>query len=575
MDSLYQRLKELDPDTFQRFSFQLLKEQHPGLELKHVDGKSGDEGLDVFAGELYGKPAIWQCKSFPNGVGKSQKEQIRKSLRTALKHFSPCYWILCLSVDLNVQTFRWFEKLKKSYESKVKIGQMLASDFVNEILHRRSLRNHFFPNASLDVAELKRMATRTGEMTLDELEKVTGANLEDIIERWKDRDARFNYQIVFDGDLGPPPLPHGPVPAGLVMSMWKDGKTINVFARDVASLRANPPQFTTTIKGTGLKKLDEFVRTGATREFEIDEIGPISSDWPVMSDIANVTSAFKLRVGPSPLLTNRKRNVRLEFVSTGGTETIRYELMELRPVRAGTDELEFSLSGNNVPFSISVVLSILLGTSGFTFHLDAAQRNPKIIKKALDALNLLRPSGQVRLFDLETEKYFLDSISSVPDETLQDARRRALINDVAAIADRFGVDLNLPDKITEGDFETIFLLKQYMENGTIKLDDITFVVTKSEENRDLLPQQFALGRFFFRFTNMRHEPLPVLFGTPVDTGPVVVETEAEIKDLSITLRAFTEAAIGSGVRMSVRPLAPVRVSVLSGEAEDVDPKPRP
>jgi hypothetical protein len=166
MDSLYQRLKELDPDTFQRFSFQLLKEQHPALELEHVEGKSGDEGLDVFVGELYGKPAIWQCKSFPNGVGKSQKEQIRKSLRTALNHFLPSYWILCLSVDMDTRTLRWFEKLKNSYKSKVKIGQMLASDFVNEVLHRRSLRNHFFPNASLDVVELKRIAARTGEMTL-------------------------------------------------------------------------------------------------------------------------------------------------------------------------------------------------------------------------------------------------------------------------------------------------------------------------------------------------------------------------------------------------------------------------
>jgi hypothetical protein len=52
MDSLYQRLKEMDPDTFQRFCFQLLKERHPGQELRHVEGASGDEGLDVFAGVL-------------------------------------------------------------------------------------------------------------------------------------------------------------------------------------------------------------------------------------------------------------------------------------------------------------------------------------------------------------------------------------------------------------------------------------------------------------------------------------------------------------------------------------------
>src|SRR5207248_2233717 len=138
MEALSLALKALDPKTFEKFCFQLLKERHQKLELKHVDGKAGDEGLDVFAGELYGKPAIWQCKAFPDGVGESQKEQIRKSLRTALKHFSPSYWILCLSVDLDSKTSRWFEKLKKSYASKLTIGEMFATEIVNEVLHRKN-----------------------------------------------------------------------------------------------------------------------------------------------------------------------------------------------------------------------------------------------------------------------------------------------------------------------------------------------------------------------------------------------------------------------------------------------------
>jgi len=112
MDSLYQRLKELDPDTFQRLCFQLLKERHPEQDIRHVEGASGDKGLDVFAGELYGKPAIWQCKAFPNGVGKSQKQQIRESLRTALKNFSPAHWNLCLTLTWMRRASRWFEKLK-------------------------------------------------------------------------------------------------------------------------------------------------------------------------------------------------------------------------------------------------------------------------------------------------------------------------------------------------------------------------------------------------------------------------------------------------------------------------------
>ena len=50
MDSLYQRLKELNPDAFQKLCFHILKERHPGLQVRHVEGAGGDEGLDVFAG---------------------------------------------------------------------------------------------------------------------------------------------------------------------------------------------------------------------------------------------------------------------------------------------------------------------------------------------------------------------------------------------------------------------------------------------------------------------------------------------------------------------------------------------
>jgi len=340
MHPLYQRLKELDSDTFQRLCFHLLKDQHPGLEISYVEGASGDEGLDVFAGELFLKPAIWQCKSFPNGVGKSQKSQIKKSLQTELKHFTPSYWILCLSIGMDAKAHRWFERLKKSYESKVKIELLSNAEIVHELMHRRSLRNQFFQGAVFDLAELKRIVSDSGKLTLEELEKATDASLEDIVERWKERDARFNYQIVFDGDLGPPKALQGPPPPGLVMSRWQDGKTVNVFARDAASLRANPPQFSTTFKGSGIKKYEAFIKTGAPQEFEADEVEPIRSDWALMSDLANIHDTYKLRVAPSPLLTNIKRSVRLEFVGNPGTGAVRYEVMELRPVRAGTEELE-------------------------------------------------------------------------------------------------------------------------------------------------------------------------------------------------------------------------------------------
>src|SRR6266704_4308365 len=114
MDALRQRLKELDSIAFQNLCFHILKDKYPGLALKHVEGSGGDKGLDIFEGELFGEPTIWQAKSFPNGVREPQKGQIRESLRTVLKHFKPSLWILCLSVDMDEKASRWFEKWKNS-----------------------------------------------------------------------------------------------------------------------------------------------------------------------------------------------------------------------------------------------------------------------------------------------------------------------------------------------------------------------------------------------------------------------------------------------------------------------------
>jgi len=85
MDPLLRRLKELDQNTFQQLCFQLMAEKYPTANVRYVEGACGDEGLDVFCGDLTCGPTIWQCKSFQvTLIGDSQKEQVRHSLRDAV-----------------------------------------------------------------------------------------------------------------------------------------------------------------------------------------------------------------------------------------------------------------------------------------------------------------------------------------------------------------------------------------------------------------------------------------------------------------------------------------------------------
>ena len=558
MEALYQALKALDSKTFENFCFQLLKERHQKLELRHIDGKAGDEGIDVFVGELFSKPAIWQAKAFPDGVGESQKKQIRHSLRTALKHFKPKFWILCSSVDMDIKARRWFERLKKSYESKVKIDDFSASEIVNELIHRRPIRNAFFPGVVLDVAEMKRLIAATGELSTEQLEKITDENVEDLIERYKDQDARFRYEIVFDGDSGPT-KPQVSIPSGLMMSVLTGTRRVNVYARDITALRANPPHLKFGVTGTGIKKMEFFLDTGISQELELNELGPFTSDFPLLKAI----SPQKLTVSPSPALTQRKRSVRVIFQK--GAERVQYNLMEMSPLRAGRKEWAFRVSSPRVPLRIEYVVfqSETEATTNIKMEYEDAQHDLRELKKSVDALDLLRPSGQLLIFDLEMDKPLIEANVQLPALTGKQVGYRRMLDDLVAIADRFKVEFKFPAKVTKKDLEVIALLKRYMENGCFEVNDISMTLVKSDENKDLLPEQFANGKGLFRLTHERHMPIPKLFGAAIDTGPVAMDVEAEIKNLHETLERFRKAKVGSGLQVSFRPTSSIRVSLLS------------
>ena len=163
---LRQQLKELDPTTFEQLCFHLLKARHPGAEIHHVHGAGGDEGVDVFVGNLAVGATVWQCKAFPNGVGKSQQQKIRASLQRAIEKVRPSLWVLCTSVDLSTSAHRWWQKLQQEYAAQVRLELVSASEIIEQLTYRRALRETFFPNVILDVAVLRSALARSSRHTM-------------------------------------------------------------------------------------------------------------------------------------------------------------------------------------------------------------------------------------------------------------------------------------------------------------------------------------------------------------------------------------------------------------------------
>jgi len=81
--------------------------------MRNLDAKSGDWGLDVIVGEIDEVISVWQAKFFIDGVGDTQKAQIRESLAQVMKKaeeegFAVDVWTLCIPIDLDPDALKWW-----------------------------------------------------------------------------------------------------------------------------------------------------------------------------------------------------------------------------------------------------------------------------------------------------------------------------------------------------------------------------------------------------------------------------------------------------------------------------------
>jgi hypothetical protein len=208
-------------------------------------------------------------------------------------------------MNIDIKAVRWFKRVQDSYKKR---GVTVADPFegldvARELLCRRTLRNHYFPGLALDVGELKAImkATMRGldSVDIETLEKLTTEDAEEWLDRLREKDARFVYEVTFGGERGPGAFPP-PREPGLVSAMTDGRKTIKAYARDLEALKLDPVssriEFT---KGAEEKVLD-FIRTGRDQHWGPDEIRAFSSTVPLLSDVkfAPGTLSFSLRSLP-------------------------------------------------------------------------------------------------------------------------------------------------------------------------------------------------------------------------------------------------------------------------------------
>lgn len=80
----------------------------------------GDWGIDVMVGSLAESIMIWQAKYFYDKIGDSQKQQIRESFASAMKHaklngYRVDAWTLCVACELSAPEKKWWDNKVKEW----------------------------------------------------------------------------------------------------------------------------------------------------------------------------------------------------------------------------------------------------------------------------------------------------------------------------------------------------------------------------------------------------------------------------------------------------------------------------
>lgn len=549
MTALYQRLKELDSKSFEKLGFQLLRERHPGGTIRPVEGASGDQGVDAFQGDLEDYPTIWQFKSFPNGIKESQKDQIRNSLKEAVKNFAPRRWILCINVDMDIHASKWFQKLTKSYAGKTVLGLMQAGDIVNYLSHHKSIRDAFFPGAILEVSDLRALITRTTDLSDMEQAALAQENAEQLIERLKCRDARFNYEV----SVSPDRPPQAGSSSGTTFSLSIGSTRINAFPHDIEALKLDPPKMNVTLKGTGVTKFMDFQRTGRSQTFEPWEVTDVTTSLPVF-DLSCFEQGGTLSVQHSDSLRTKILPMRLVFGA--GQDQVVYDYMPFRFERVGTDEIEIVSQGEG-PFSLTLVSfqkssEIKFAERQFGFSVRAADKYNR-------AIAAIAAGGRFEAYDLESgERIFSGrpKIDPLPPSPLREYAE--FFAKTARLCEFFNVDLHVNRAVTEGDTRGLELLGAIMSGSTLSIGPICTTIGKNPDDEKLLlrAREGEVADLVLEHPGMQISVLD----SAVSTGAFRVIAKARLENPGDTAQRWNSVEINDPVQMIWQPIGTVVIT---------------
>lgn len=193
-------------EKFERLIAQLVRLQFQ--TARKIEAKPGDWGLDVVVGDIDGVISVWQSKFFIDGVGDSQKTQIRDSFKQVVvqakeRGFSVDVWTLCIPVDLDAEALKWWTawKRKKTREAGVRIELWDRTELEGLLLSpdAQAIRAAYFPlsgRVAATVATPPRVLEVPGDAVYDGMLFIAQLEAAQIFEHGSAKQQFFNAEVL-------------------------------------------------------------------------------------------------------------------------------------------------------------------------------------------------------------------------------------------------------------------------------------------------------------------------------------------------------------------------------------------
>jgi hypothetical protein len=195
--------KEGARTAFERLIGQLVGLRYAGMKI--VEENGGDWGLDVIVGEIDDVLSVWQAKFFIDGVGESQKTQIRESFKQVTqkareKGFKLDIWTLCIPVDLDADALKWWTGWKRREEKAHQVRIELEARTTLETLliapDAAHIRAAYFPASQVTPAAPPRVREVPEDVSYDDMLFVKQLQAAQIVELESAKQQFFNAEAL-------------------------------------------------------------------------------------------------------------------------------------------------------------------------------------------------------------------------------------------------------------------------------------------------------------------------------------------------------------------------------------------